>query len=175
MENLIDSLEKCLNRLFVNLQTIRLLKIKSKTMSKYITLKWGIGGNGYKNGNQRRIEKGEKGMRITSRIVCTKKENKGLTGTVTAYKGDSMVEVSFDNGLTKDCSFSDLIEIDDLANAGDIRFEVGERIYDIQYNSTGKILKVEGDKGCELYTVKLDNGKTVICPLLEEINFIVVK
>ncbi len=112
-------------------------------------------------------------MKMTSRVVYTKGEYKGLTGTIVDYK-DHILYVSLDNGETVECSCNDVITIDDITNAGDIEFGLGMKIYDVQLNMVGEIIEVEQVDDTKSYTVKFEDGKVLAYPLFEEFNYIVV-
>jgi hypothetical protein len=117
---------------------------------------------------------GGKKMKVTSRVVYTKGKYKGLTGTVTDYI-EHKLHVSLDNGETVECNINDVLTIDDITHAGNIEFELGMKIYDVQLNMVGEITEVEQIDDIKSYTVKFEDGKVLTYPLFEEFNYIVVE
>ena len=113
-------------------------------------------------------------MKVTSRVVYIKGKYKGLTGTITDYK-DHALYVSLDNGETIECTHNDLLTIDDITYVGNIDFEKGMRIYDVQLNMVGEIIEVEQVDDMKSYTVEFEDGKILAYPLFEEFNYIVVE
>jgi hypothetical protein len=113
-------------------------------------------------------------MKVASRIVMTIEEYKGCVGTVMDYD-NKVFSIMLDSGESFQCERGDFLPIDDITNIGNIRFEKGMRIYDVQLNKVGEILEIEEVEGVQNGTVKFDDGTELTYPLFEEFNFNVIR
>lgn len=116
-------------------------------------------------------------MKLCSRVVIIKGEFKNQTGTlIEIFAEDKPLGIKLDGDRGKFIKLDkdSVLEIDDITNSGDIHFEKGMNVYDVQFEKVGEIIEVnQFDEDLEVHTIGWADGSTSEFTLNEEFNFIV--
>jgi len=116
-------------------------------------------------------------MKLCSRVVVIKGEYKNQTGTLMEiFTEGAPLGIKLDGDRAKFIKLDkeSVLEIDDITNSGDIRFEKGMKVYDVQFEKEGEIIEVnQFDEDLEVHIIGWVDGSTSEFTLNEEFNFII--